>query len=28
VSTAPRTPSHVDVKVRTVLDLPRVLAKL
>ena len=28
VSTAPSTPSHVDVKVRTVLDLPRVLAKL
>jgi len=28
VSTAPHTPAHVDVKIRAVLDLPRVLAKL
>lgn len=28
VSTAPHTPPHVDVKIRAVLDLPRVLAKL
>ncbi len=28
VSAAPHTPAHVDVKIRAVLDLPRVLAKL